>query len=237
MYTYILTQSFWTGTMVIRRKHIVQPTGLGACSSTCCQWDGEDVPAPWERSNSHPPVGIANSRWWGKLYRHSRRMCNPQFYVSGKRTIGLSLIRRVINRTRATPRLSVDGRDCPLYAAMIAVKCSRSNHTGLKQTPGTNEKMTRLCQPAIFIFIILMPSVLICADRMYMSTSISELEFFDCGAANIASTDRFTPEQILYHARTQVWILDRSPKVQYFSAFSVRKLDDGCRLLGVTKWN
>ena len=31
--------------------------------------------------------------------------------------------------------------------------------------------------------------------------------------------------------------LDRSPKVHYFSAFSVRKLNDGCRLLGVTKWN
>ena len=51
IYTYILTQSLWTGTKVIRRKHIVQPTGFGACSSTCCQWDGEDVPAPWERSN------------------------------------------------------------------------------------------------------------------------------------------------------------------------------------------
>ena len=50
------TQSFWTETKVIRRKHIVQPTGFGACSSTCCQWDGEDVPAPWERSISHPPV-------------------------------------------------------------------------------------------------------------------------------------------------------------------------------------
>ena len=32
IYTYILTQSFWTGTKVIRRKHIVQPTGFGACS-------------------------------------------------------------------------------------------------------------------------------------------------------------------------------------------------------------
>ena len=39
------------------------------------------------------------------------------------------------------------------------------------------------------------------ADRKYIS--ISELEFFDCGAANIASTDRFTPKQIVYHARTQ----------------------------------
>ena len=61
IYTYILTQSFWTGTKVIRRKHIVQPTGFDACSSTCCQWDGEDVPAPWERSNSHPPVRVQKS--------------------------------------------------------------------------------------------------------------------------------------------------------------------------------
>ena len=52
IYIYLLTQS-WTGTKVIRKKHITQPTGDGACSSTCCQWDGEDVPAPWERSNSH----------------------------------------------------------------------------------------------------------------------------------------------------------------------------------------
>ena len=58
IYIYILTQSFWMGTKVIRRKHIVQPTGFGPCSSTCCQWDGEDVPAPWERSNSHPPVRV-----------------------------------------------------------------------------------------------------------------------------------------------------------------------------------
>ena len=61
IYIYILTQSFWTGTKVIRRKHIVQPTGFGACSSTCCQWDGEDMPAPWERSNSHPPARVQKS--------------------------------------------------------------------------------------------------------------------------------------------------------------------------------
>ena len=30
-------------------------------------------------------VGIAKPRWWGKRSRHSRRMRNPQFYVSGKR--------------------------------------------------------------------------------------------------------------------------------------------------------
>ena len=33
IYIYTLTQSFWTGTKVIRRKHI-QPTGFGACSSS-----------------------------------------------------------------------------------------------------------------------------------------------------------------------------------------------------------
>ena len=30
-------------------------------------------------------VGITNPRWRGKRSRHSRRMCNPQFYVSDKR--------------------------------------------------------------------------------------------------------------------------------------------------------
>ena len=34
-------------------------------------------------------VGIANPRWRGKRSRHSRRMRNPQFYVSGKRPIPL----------------------------------------------------------------------------------------------------------------------------------------------------
>ena len=61
IYIYILTQSFWTGTKVIRMKHIIQPTGFGACSSTCCPWDGKDVPAPWERPNSHPPVRVQKS--------------------------------------------------------------------------------------------------------------------------------------------------------------------------------
>ena len=40
-----LKLSFWTRTKVIRMEHIIQPTGFGACSSTCCQKDGEDLPA------------------------------------------------------------------------------------------------------------------------------------------------------------------------------------------------
>ena len=33
-------------------------------------------------------AGITNPRWRGKRSRHSRRMRNPQFYISGKRAIG-----------------------------------------------------------------------------------------------------------------------------------------------------
>ena len=32
-------------------------------------------------------VGIANLRWRGKRSRHSRRIRNPRFYVSGKSPI------------------------------------------------------------------------------------------------------------------------------------------------------
>ena len=33
--------------------------------------------------------GFLWSRWWGERSRHSRRMRNPQFYVSGKRTMAV----------------------------------------------------------------------------------------------------------------------------------------------------
>ena len=56
-YIYILTQLLGENK---GHQDIIQPTGFGACSSTCCQWDGEDVPAPWGRSNSHPPVRVQN---------------------------------------------------------------------------------------------------------------------------------------------------------------------------------
>ena len=35
-------------------------------------------------------VGIDNPRWRGKRSRHSRRMRNPQFYVSGKRPMAFT---------------------------------------------------------------------------------------------------------------------------------------------------
>ena len=37
------------------------------------------------------PVGIANPRWQGKPSRHSRRMSNPPFYVSDKRSMAEQL--------------------------------------------------------------------------------------------------------------------------------------------------
>ena len=46
--------------------------------------------------------GNANSQWRGKRYRHSRRMHNPQFYVSGKRPI----VEGVPLAERLTPVLS-----------------------------------------------------------------------------------------------------------------------------------
>ena len=45
-------------------------------------------------------VGIANPRWWGKRSRNSRRMRNPQFYLSGKRPID-SLADHWLNRSQA----------------------------------------------------------------------------------------------------------------------------------------
>ena len=41
---------------------------------------------PWCMSGSLTS-GFLWSRWWGKRSRHSRRMRNPQFYVSGKKSI------------------------------------------------------------------------------------------------------------------------------------------------------
>ena len=48
---------------------------------------GTCVPhVPWCMPGSLPS-GFLWSRWRGKRSRHSRRMLNPQFYVSGKRPI------------------------------------------------------------------------------------------------------------------------------------------------------
>ena len=58
-------------------------------------------------------VGIANPRWRGKCSRHSRRMRNPQFCVSGKRPIGTILINHIVLRTQADADWSFYNR--PIY--------------------------------------------------------------------------------------------------------------------------
>ena len=45
------------------------------------------TPVPWCMPGSLTS-GFLWKRWQGKLSRHSRRMRNPQFYVSGKRPMG-----------------------------------------------------------------------------------------------------------------------------------------------------
>ena len=56
---------------------------------------------PWCMSGSLTS-GFLWSQWQGKPYRHSRRMRNPQFYVSGKRSMltasiwGLFLLKEII---------------------------------------------------------------------------------------------------------------------------------------------
>ena len=80
---YTSYNSFWTGTKVIRRKHIIQPTGFGDCSSTCCQWDGEDAPGQfheaqmdggtdrwtegWTQTNISPTTSLCRGITTGKM--------------------------------------------------------------------------------------------------------------------------------------------------------------------------
>ena len=63
VYKYILTQNIWTGTKVIKRKHIVQPIGFGAYSSTSymmermCQLHGSNqTPTFLFESKTHESI-------------------------------------------------------------------------------------------------------------------------------------------------------------------------------------
>ena len=60
----------------LQRKRLVSDPGMH--HNTCV------THIPWCRPGTDP-------RWRGKLSRHSRRMRNPQFYLSGKRPVNRSL--------------------------------------------------------------------------------------------------------------------------------------------------
>ena len=60
-------------------------------------------------------VGIAHSRWRGKRSRHSRRMRNPQFYVSGKRPMAESSRIGFCPECMLCPHLSISVTPLPLH--------------------------------------------------------------------------------------------------------------------------
>ena len=67
----------------LKRKPLVSYPGMH---------HGTYVTGIWQEAHGH--AGITNLRWQGKCYRLSRRMRNPQFYISGKRPMSQGLLRR-----------------------------------------------------------------------------------------------------------------------------------------------
>ena len=70
-------------------------------------------------------VGIANPWWRGKRSRHSRRMRNPQFYVSCKahewerRTLKQWTLRKLEQRVSVKTRLKTEFREISVYDMSI----------------------------------------------------------------------------------------------------------------------
>ena len=77
IYIYINTE-FRDGTKVIRRKHIIQPTGIGACS-TCCQW----VERMCQRHGSdQTPTLLFESKNHVSINSYSRTYAVEEFLLS-----------------------------------------------------------------------------------------------------------------------------------------------------------
>ena len=72
-------------------------------------------------------VEIANQQRWGKRSRHSRRMRNPQFYVSGERPIG-NTCSWYFNRNKTTfaPKHLFQNISCRLAAILSQSWCVES---------------------------------------------------------------------------------------------------------------
>ena len=68
-------------------------------------------------------VGIANPRWREKRSRHSRRMRNPQFYLSVQRTIVIRRIHPAVFSTLTTRTATHHYLDI----ANMCLKCTRSH--------------------------------------------------------------------------------------------------------------
>ena len=89
----------WRTTLALDRKSCLPWASCQICKIAGCACSR--IPAcittravthvPWCMPGS-PTRGFLWRRWWGKRSRHSRRIRNPQFYVSGKRPMKENLI-------------------------------------------------------------------------------------------------------------------------------------------------
>ena len=80
--------------------------------------------------------GFLWSRWWGKRSRHSRRMCNPQIYVSSKRPMAekkLINLNIAFNFRMIYRQIIQYDPICPLYSNGLALTLTWiSNHIHYK---------------------------------------------------------------------------------------------------------
>ena len=76
-------------------------------------------------------VGIANPRWRGK---HSRRMRNPQFYISGKKTMARAVLcKRIFLKTLVQIRLTFKHSRVhyPCVSSVASIKLRLDSTKGL----------------------------------------------------------------------------------------------------------
>ena len=64
-------------------------------------------------------VGIANTRWRGRCSRHSRRMRNLQFYVSGK---GLMAVDDLSSEQGAIQQQLANRLSAPIYSGLLSLR-------------------------------------------------------------------------------------------------------------------
>ena len=81
------------------------------------------TPVPWCMPGSLTS-GFIWSRWREKRSRHSRRMCNPQFYVSGKRPMWLAVSARSFITTLYTV-IRHRGRVTHICVGKLSLPCDR----------------------------------------------------------------------------------------------------------------
>ena len=134
------------GTKVIRRKHIIQPTGFGACSSTYCQWDGEK-----ERNKQQQQQQNSSSKWWIGPIRSCITSIHPENFMKIRWCFSHNIFSRrrhqVVKKSewytesacdKSCLRLLLIGGVCPVTDEIMHVRSWRT---------------WRLCAPPKVVFI------------------------------------------------------------------------------------